>query len=287
MKAPEGKGSIDMKIPVTAIVSTKNEELAIGQCLESLRDFAEVFVVDSMSTDRTTDIASGLGAIVVDFEWDGRYPKKKQWCLDNLPVSHPWVFFVDADERPTCALVHEIRNICADSGEVRAYDIPLEYHFMGKRLRHGHQVVKRALMQPSHTSFPELDDLQAPGMGELEGHYQPVVAGVVGRTAASLRHDDPDPIGSWVQRHNKYSDWEAYLRHEPSVGQAIRALRSDQGRVFDALPLKPLIFFAYCYIIRAGFLDGRAGFNYALSLSWYYWLIGLKLRELTERPAAN
>lgn len=274
------ESSSHMSIPITVIVSTKNEELAISECLDSLRDFDEVFVVDSMSTDQTKQIASELGAIVVDFEWNGRYPKKKQWCLDNLPVSHRWVLFVDADERPTPALVDEMRRIGTDAGGIRAFDIPLEYHFMGKRLRHGHQVVKRSLMQPSHTSFPELDDLGAPGMGELEGHYQPVVTGAVARTEASLRHDDPDPLGSWVHRHNKYSDWEAYLRLEPSVGRGIRSLRSDQGRIFDALPLKPLIFFLYCYVARAGFLDGRAGFNYALCLSWYYWLIGVKTHEL-------
>jgi glycosyltransferase involved in cell wall biosynthesis len=83
---------------------TKNEELNIAKCLRSLNDFAEVFVVDSDSTDNTRTIAESMGARVVHFSWNGKYPKKKQWCLDNLSFSHDWVLFVDADEEiQSCA----------------------------------------------------------------------------------------------------------------------------------------------------------------------------------------
>lgn len=268
------------KIPLTVIVSTKNEERAIERCLASLTDFDEVLVVDSMSSDDTARLARDRGLRVINFEWNGFYPKKKQWCLDNIQFKNQWLLFIDADERPSQALVDELRRITEKSGNpYKAYDVKLSYHFAGEQLEHGHTVVKRALIMPSHVRFPVLDDLDAPGMGELEGHYQPVVRGLVGHVGPRLIHDDPDLISSWVDRHNRYSDWEAYLRLHPERLRAVRSLRSRQGRMFDRLPFKPLIFFLYSYLVRQGFRDGRPGLNYALALTFYYWLIDVKVRE--------
>lgn len=268
-------------LPVTAIVSTKNESLAIRSCLDHLAEFDQVIVVDSMSADNTVELSRAVSGVeVVDFEWNGSYPKKKQWCLNQLNIRNQWILFVDADEYPTPELLGEIHEIvtCPHPQHV-AYDIPLAYHFQGRRLLHGHQVVKRVLARRDSIRFPELNDLAAPGMGELEGHYQPSVAGSVGMAVARLAHDDPDPLASWIARHNKYSDWEAYLRSHPQLSRDIRRLRSGQGRIFDAVPFKPLLFFIYSYIVKRGFLDGRAGLTYALSLSWYYWTISTKVRE--------
>ena len=96
------------RVPVSVIVMTKNEEANIAKCLRGIRAFDEVFVVDSGSRDRTCAIAADLGATVVPFTWNGRYPKKKQWCLDELPFHHDWVLYVDADEEVPAALSREI-----------------------------------------------------------------------------------------------------------------------------------------------------------------------------------
>ncbi len=98
-------------IPVSVIVVTKNEEKRIERCLDALRGFDEIAVVDSQSTDATRDIARACGAKVVNFAWNGRYPKKFQWCLDNLALKHDWAFFVDADEIVTPELVEEIKGL--------------------------------------------------------------------------------------------------------------------------------------------------------------------------------
>lgn len=261
------------------VVPTKNEELAIQACLEGLEDFAEVIVLDSDSTDKTQEIARRLGAQVKNFTWNRGYPKKKQWALENLEVSFPWVLFIDADERPSKPLVDEIRRLISGDPADAAYDIPLEYRFSGQTLNHGHRVVKRCLMRRDLAHFPEIDDLAAPGMGEQEGHYQPKVTGSVGSLRSVLIHDDPDPLSSWVARHNRYSDWEAYLRLHPSVQRQVRGLRTPQGALFDRVPGKPLVFFLYSYVVRAGWRDGRAGLDYALALAFYYWLIDAKVRE--------
>jgi glycosyltransferase involved in cell wall biosynthesis len=237
-------------------------------------------VVDSDSTDKTRAIAEAHGARVIRFTWNGRYPKKKQWQLENIESANKWILFIDADERVTPALAREIAHALQNGdGAVTAYDITLAYVFAGRTLRHGHKVVKRALIDRTRTHFPALDDIGLPGMGELEGHYQPLTEGRIAHLQASITHDDPDPISTWFDRHNRYSDWEASLRRRGASAQA-RQNRSRQGRIFDRAPGKPLLFFVYSYIVRTGFLDGRAGFDYALALSLYYWQIGLKIREL-------
>lgn len=263
------------------MVQTKNEELGIRECLAGLGDFDEVMVIDSNSTDGTVDIAREMGATVVNFTWDGKYPKKKQWQLEHVETRHPWILFMDADETPSVELVRELRGLHLERpNDTAAYDIRLDYVFAGRVLRHGHRVVKRALVHRDRVRFPVVDDLEAPGMGELEGHYQPEANGTIEPLRGRITHDDQDPVRTWFDRHNRYSDWEAYLRVKPNSREDIAKRRSRQGRVFDSVPFKPAIFFGYSYLVRGGFLDGRAGFDYALALAMYYWQIGLKYREL-------
>lgn len=269
------------KLPVTVLVQTKNEALGIRHCLMGLKEFDEVIVVDSDSADDTARIAVECGASVVNFTWNGKYPKKKQWQLDNLTVRNELILFLDADETPDEALVQSIRGIPAtESNGPVAYDILLDYVFGGKKLRFGHRVIKRALVRKGCVHFPEMPDLGAPGMGELEGHYQPVAHGPVKVISGRILHDDQDPVRTWFDRHNRYSDWEAHLRTDPTAKSSIARARSRQGRIFDRVPLKPLFFFAYTYVVRRGFLDGRAGLDYAIALASYYWQIGVKTREI-------
>ena len=268
-------------IPISVVIPTKNEERAISPLLNALVGrFLEVFVVDSVSVDRTVEFSRRAGATVVDFDWDSKYPKKKQWCLEKLPLETNWVLFVDADESLPSALIEEMRDLC-ESGSIDdfdAYDITLDYVWQGKLLRHGQSVVKRALVHRARCRFPVLDDLAAPGMGEQEGHYQPVAARV-GSLRGRIRHDDPDPFADWFSRHNRYSDWEAYLRSRPELRDDVRKLRSRQGQKFERMPLKPLVILLYNLLVKQGWRDGSAGLEYALALCFYQWQIGVKRRS--------
>jgi len=75
-------------IPVSVIILTYNEAANITRCLEGLQAFDEIFVMDSASSDGTADLARGRGAQVIDFHWNGQYPKKKQWALTHVPARH-------------------------------------------------------------------------------------------------------------------------------------------------------------------------------------------------------
>ncbi|MFI7273282.1 glycosyltransferase family 2 protein [Streptomyces sp. NPDC049879] len=270
------------RLPIVVAIPTKDEAANIADAVRSVAaHFTAVVVVDSDSADDTRALAKAEGAEVVPYTWDGKYPKKKQWILDHVHRDTDWVLFLDGDETVSGELLAELRRIFLDGRTVRpaAFDIPLGYWFGGRRLRHGHTIVKRALVDRTRVRFPEPDDLAAPGMGEQEGHYQPL-ADPVFRLRAPIEHQDLDPVRTWFERHNRYSDWEAWLETRPEVREEIRTAKTRQGQLFHRAPLKPLLSFGWAYVARRGFLDGRAGLDYALAMSFYRWQIGVKTREL-------
>ncbi|OWT68969.1 MULTISPECIES: glycosyltransferase family 2 protein [unclassified Achromobacter] len=278
------------RIPVSVVVMTKNEERNIEKCLHALADFDEVFVIDSNSTDRTAELARDLGAIVVPFSWDGKYPKKKQWCLENLPFSHDVVLYVDADEEMTPPLAREIAaNLPRfDKGAGGAF-VGFNYVFCGKPLRHGHRVYKLVLLHRQRARFLDYNDLDVGHMWEVEGHYQPEVQGDTFVMKGRMGHNDHDGLFHYFDKHNRYSDWEANLRVKGLMNdprEANMGMRSLLKRVFQALPFKGLTVFLHTYVFHLGFLDGKVGLDYAIARAMYYWQIGLKSREVRQAQRA-
>lgn len=266
-------------IPVSVVVMTKDEEANIVKCLDSLRGFDQVLVVDSRSSDATATLAAQWGAEVHEFVWDGRYPKKKQWCLDNLPFRNGWVLYVDADEELTEELRAEIARLDLSAARSEAgFFVGYDYVFAGRPLRHGLRVFKLVLLDRARARFPEVDDLDVENMWEVEGHYQPILDGPVGRLSARMLHRDHSSLFHYFDRHNRYSDWEAHARgRDPAQGTQLRR-RLLLQRLFERTPGRPLAIFLYSYVVQRGFLDGRAGFDFALSRAFYYWQVGLKRR---------
>ncbi|HKK22880.1 MAG TPA: glycosyltransferase family 2 protein [Pseudohaliea sp.] len=277
-------------IPVSAVVCTRNEAANIGPCLEALAPFDQVFVVDSHSTDGTADVARAAGATVVPFRWNGRYPKKKEWCLKSLPLRHDWVLYVDADEVVPPALAAEIAALMARGPRHAGYFVDARYVFLGRPLRFGARNRKLALLDRRRAGFPRCDDLGAPGAWEVEGHYQPVVAGPVGRLRRPMLHWDRKPLAAYFDRHNRYADWEAALRAGGGLA-AVAATDTPRRRrlkaVFDALPCKGLAVFLHGYVLRLGILDGSAGFHFALARAFYYWQVGLRRRLAAAEAQAG
>lgn len=264
---------------------TKNEGDNIGSCLVALSDFAEIFVVDSSSEDATPTIAREHGANVVPFAWNGRYPKKKQWCLDNLPFRYRHVLYVDADERMRPELANEIRASVAQA-DCAGWFIGLDYVWMGRVLHHGATVYKLALFERSRGRFADWDDLDASRMWEVEGHYQPVLDGPTGTLSSRLLHDDHDRLYDWFERHNRYSDWEAVIRVNGAARQGAETQpgsRQIAKRLFIRLPVKPMLVLAHALLIRGGWRDGRQGVQYAIAKAIYQWQIELKVNEIRRR----
>jgi len=122
-------------LPVTVIVAARNEARNLPRCLESLRNAGEVYVVDSQSTDATVEIAQSYGAHVVQFHYQGGWPKKRQWAMESLPLAYDWIFLVDADEALTPELAGEIQHAIQDPDR-DGYYIALRMFFLGRELRH-------------------------------------------------------------------------------------------------------------------------------------------------------
>src|ERR1700694_3598982 len=122
-------------IPVSVIVPTRNEAANLPRCLESLRSFGEVCVIDSQSDDATIEIARSYNAKVIQFFYKGGWPKKRQWAMENLPFSYDWVLLIDADEVLTTELADEIERVSTDIN-VDGYYVKLQMFFLNRLLRY-------------------------------------------------------------------------------------------------------------------------------------------------------
>ena len=275
-------------IPVTVVVMTRNEAANIRPCVRALDRFDQVFVVDSGSDDGTAEIAAELGAEVVSFQWNGRYPKKKQWCLDNLPFRHSWVLYCDADERITPELADEIALLMASGPDLAGYFLSGQPVFGGVRHRHGAWNRKLALVDRRRASFRAFPDLDVDTMWEVEGHYQPELQGLAGSLRHAMIHEEATSLHGWFDRHNRYSDWEAALLSDGRHGQLSHRERSGRRllkEIFTRMPGRPLAAFLHSYLLRMGFLDGMPGFDRAVARAFYYWQIGVKLRVHKRGPS--
>ena len=275
------------KIPVSVVIMTRNESNNIEACLASVADCDEVFVVDSNSTDDTVEKAEKLGARVVSFTWNGQFPKKKQWCLDNLPFSHDWVLYVDADECVTPAVAREIADAMSQTpAAVAGYFVGYDYYFMDKCLRFGRRIYKLVLFNRHKGEFLDYKDHDIANMWEVEGHYQPKITGETRVLRNRMIHRDHDDLYHFFERHNRYSDWEAALRErglDYAEFETQPGFRPLLKRLWIKAPCRTFLIFVYAYFLKLGFLDGRAGYDYAVAQAIHFWQVGLKQRELRKR----
>jgi glycosyltransferase involved in cell wall biosynthesis len=276
------------RLPVSVLLPVRNEELNLPAALESVRWASEVWVVDSHSTDRTVEVARRYTDRVVQFDYDGRGPKKKNWSLQHLPLTNDWVLILDADERITPELAAEIRTAIR-SGQADGYYVDRDYVFMGRSLRSFRPNWNLRLFKHRLGRYERLAT-NAPATGDNEVHEHVVLQGRVGYLSSPMLHEDQRPLRSWVDNHNRYSEWEVEvyrrLRSEPLGLAALlsggpgRWRHNGLKRLWVRLPLRSLARFVAFYVLRRGFMDGRAGFRYGVLMGYYEYLIGLKLREL-------
>ena len=267
-----------MKIPVSVIVTVKNEEKKIQVCLAALTDFDEIIVVDSNSQDKTAAISIENGATLVNFEWNGLYPKKRQWCLDHLNLKHDWIFFVDADEIVTPELAIEIKSLFESVPPACGYFVKARYLMQGKLLKFGLQNNKLVLFDRREIEFPVVDDLDIPGMGEMEGHYQPVLkiaskSKKIGSLHHYLVHDCMDDRHAWTFRHKKYARWETGMNKKNGWPTDPKPFRDRVKNCLRNSRFRPELIFFISYVMLFGFLDGKRGLKFARSKREYYSLI--------------
>jgi glycosyltransferase involved in cell wall biosynthesis len=273
-------------VALSVVVVTKNEEARLGRALDALRGFDDITVVDSASMDRTADIARNSGARLENFIWNGRYPKKYGWCLEHLKLKNDWVLFIDADEIMTKALMDEIAR-CDFSAA--GYFIKGRYEIGETILKYGLQNNKLCLLNRHKFEFPVVDDLDIEGMGEIEGHYQPVLKPPfameqIGQMKSPLHHHIDD-WGAWYRRHERYAIWEAAMDQKGAWPLENNPGRRLLKKIFKSLPLRPWVAFLHSYVLKAGFLDGAAGFKFAKARFWYYRQINRAALNANKKQA--
>lgn len=277
------------RVPVSVIVPAKNEEANLGRCLASIRWADEIFVVDSHSTDATASIAEEHGAKVVQFDFNGTWPKKKNWALENLPFRHEWVFILDADEVMPVQAEEEFRRLLATGGDGQfdGYWINRRFMFMGKWLRHAYYPNWNLRLFKHRLGRYEQLTAADTRSGDNEVHEHVVVRGRTGSLASGMDHHAFPSIEVFVEKHNRYSNWEARVELdsllENSGGNLQRrnvGLQRKLKQWSHKLPFRPFLRFLYVFVWQKGFLDGMEGYYFARLHAIYEFLCVVKAREL-------
>ncbi|MDO4493098.1 MAG: glycosyltransferase family 2 protein [Clostridia bacterium] len=268
---------------VTAIVLTKNEEKNINACIESIKGFAErILVVDSGSTDATTELAKAAGAEVVfhPFEY---YAAQFNWGIENGDIRTDWVLRLDADERFTPELIEEVEGLLKTADETGANGIAMEadLYFLGRLMKHG-LANKRKIM------------LFRYGHGGIEDRKRDAHTVLTDGGLLTAKHNfihyDFKDLNSYIARYNWYTirelsdyiDFESGASTEVNTEKRLMRHRKAKFGVYYRAPmfLRCKLWFLYNYIFKLGFLDGREGYLYHwFECVWYRMLVDAKIYE--------
>jgi len=257
-------------IPVSVVIAARNEAKNLPRCLQALRDAGEIYVIDSQSSDDTVEIARSLGAKVVQFHYQGGWPKKRQWAMETLPLAYDWILLLDADEVLTPELAKEIRSAIQNHA-MDGYSIQLRTWFLGRALHHGDVGLwKLALFRRGKGRFECRLKEQNASMADMEVHEHVVVEGATAKLRNPLTHHNVESLSHYIRKHDEYSNWEArvLLQRENDRGLPASLFGTQAQRrrwlklKLFAVPGSPVLLFLYRYVLRLGFLDGVPGLIY-------------------------
>lgn len=272
-------------MPYSVLILTHDEAHNIARCLDSLPPGSDAVVLDSGSTDGTLDIVRGYPVRIAERRFDS-FAGQRNWAVDTLEFRHDWILHLDADECLTPALRAELDTVTARD-EHSAYLLANRLFFMGRWIRHASmyphyqaRLLKRGEARFGQVGHGQILAEAKRGVGTLREPYD--------------HHNFSRGISDWVARHNRYSSDEAKRIVHGTAHGAPPAAAVGSGResrqqrlkwLADRLPCRPLVRFLYLYGWRAGFLDGRPGFDYCVLMAFYDFLTRAKARELRSAAA--
>lgn len=285
-----------MTTPISLIILTYNEELNISQTLESVKAWVgELIIVDSFSTDETLAICRRYTDKIHQHPFENQ-AQQFNWALDHLPIAHPWVLRLDADERVTPELADEIARTLPSLPEtVTGIYLKRQVHFMGRWIRHGDYYPMW---------FLRLFRRGAGRYEELTEEHIVLSRGATVRLTHDFIDENHKGLSFWVDKHNQWAigemrDLLAMAGHGTLPAGTVRpALFASQERrrrwlkvhLYARLPLflRAFLYFAYRYVIRLGFLDGVEGLIFHfLQGCWYRFLVDAKIYEARRVGVAS
>ncbi|XZE34030.1 glycosyltransferase family 2 protein [Pirellulaceae bacterium SH501] len=264
---------------ISVLILTKNEEQNLPHLFAKLKWCDDIVVLDSYSTDNTVSIAESEGASVFFRQFDNEL-SQRQASL-KLPFKYDWVYNPDADEVPDDDLIREMLFVIQNT-EHSAFRVRFKNMFMNRWIRFSsiYPTWVMRLFKPHEVILSREINLEYSTLG---------TEGVL--TSHFLHYSFRKGLHDWFDKHNRYSSKEAaetirsltYGKPDLlglfAIGDPVRQRRSLKELSFR-LPFRPALRFLYMYVFRLGFLDGVAGFHYCLLLSFYEYMITLKVREL-------
>jgi glycosyltransferase involved in cell wall biosynthesis len=247
-----------MKLPISLVVITFNEERNLARCLESVAFAQEILVVDSFSTDQTLQIAAQYGAKTLQQKWLGFGGQKN---FANKNTQHDWILSLDADEALSPELAQEIKNKFANLKPECAYSFPRKSFFLGRWIMHGGWYPDRQirLFNKKHSQWLESaihEKINNPNVIEF---------------SKPLLHYVFKNVSHQVMTNDKYSSLQA---------QQLAGSGKTTG-LFKII-LKPIGKFVECYFLKLGFLDGMPGFIIAISAGYSMFLKWVKVWEIKK-----
>ena len=279
-----------MSNSLTVIILTFNEEKHITRCIQNLKRITDnIIIIDSMSTDRTVEIATALGARVFQRAWPGNHSDQFNWALDNCNITTTWTMRMDCDEYLLDELIDEINTkLPLTKPETGGYIIKRRVIFMDKWMKRGgfypHRLLRIWRTGTGRLEERAMDEHVVLDKGETEAFLYDMVD-----------HNLND-LTWWTHKQNNYASREVkdlldIERGTTSANNVDVSLKGEQSsrkrwikeKVYSKIPLfvRPFIYFIYRYIIRLGFLDGGAGLVWHfLQGFWYRFLVDAKMYEL-------
>ena len=271
---------------LSVIILTYNEERHIRRCIESLRPLApDLFVVDSFSTDRTVELARGLGAQVFQNRWEGLYSRQFNWALDHLPIKTDWILRLDADEYLCPGLVREIQEkLDALPADVTGVEFFLLHYFMGRVIRRGTPRIRMIRLFRRGKARCEQ---------RLMDEHMALIEGRSVAFEGEFADDNLNDLAWWTQKHLGYAIREAADMLDIEYGLFDRSNAEglcDQAAAKRRMKLKyaraplfwrALVYFCMRYFVRGGFLEGREGFMWHFFQGlWYRMLVDARIWEI-------
>jgi len=276
---------------VSFLIPIKNEAKNLPRCLASVAWSDDIFVVDSSSTDGSQEIAQAHGAKVVQFDFSGIWPKKKNWALENLPFKHEWVFILDADEVLPPEAEAELLAIAGEPSQpVDGYWINRRFMFMGKWLKHAYYPNwNLRFFRHKLGRYEKLTNVDTHS-GDNEVHEHVIVQGKTAFLKCEMDHYAFPSVEVFVEKHNRYSNWESrvaldrYLHtSDNQLQKGNVGIRRRLKQLSHRLPCREWLRFLYVYFWQRGFLDGREGYYFARLHGFYEFLSVAKTYELKKQ----
>jgi glycosyltransferase involved in cell wall biosynthesis len=272
-------------LDLTIAIPVKNEAHQIAECINQIgNDFAKyIDVIDSNSTDDTAEIAKELGANVIQFNWDGKYPKKRNWYLFNYTPKSKWVLFLDADELLTENFKRKIKEILPLT-QHKGFWLNYSIYMNDYKLKAGYPLKKLALFQTNFGFYEKIEEENWSKL-DMEIHEHPIVNGSLGLISEKIEHNVNFDHVNWKQKHIEYAKWEAKRFSKLKYTNGNKHLTLFQKIKYTILktPFAGVIFFIGSFVFMLGFIDGLKGLKYNWLKAFYFNRVSTEIKQLNFR----